>query len=72
MEVDADLLNNFSQFIYIDDILATGQTLSSVRQALKTKEKKIVLAIHLTDVADLKEMRDNNPNLRDLPIEIIL
>lgn len=72
MEVDSDLLDNFSQFIYIDDILATGQTLASVRQALKTKNKEIVLAIHLTDVADLKKMRDENPALAELPLEIIL
>ena len=72
MEVDEDLLNTFAQFIYIDDILATGQTLASVRQALKAKGKEIVLSVHLTDVADLKQMRDNNAELRGLPIEIIL
>ena len=72
MEVDENLLNNFSQFIYIDDILATGQTLASVREALKTKDKELVLAIHLTDVTDLKKLRDNNPHLKGLPSEIIL
>ena len=72
MEVDSDLVNNFSQFIYIDDILATGQTLAAVRQALKAKGKEIVLSIHLTDVADLKAMRESNAELRGLPIEIIL
>ncbi|WP_428075078.1 adenine phosphoribosyltransferase [Candidatus Avelusimicrobium luingense] len=72
MEVDSDLLDNFSQFIYIDDILATGQTLAAVRQALKAKGKEIVLSVHLTDVADLKAMRESNAELRGLPIEIIL
>lgn len=72
MEVDEDLLNTFAQFIYIDDILATGQTLASVRQALQAKGKEIVFSVHLTDVADLKQMRDNNAELRGLPIEIIL
>ncbi len=72
MEVDSDLLDNFSQFIYIDDILATGQTLASVRGALKAKDKDLVLAVHLTDVTDLKKMRDENPALVGLPLEIIL
>lgn len=72
MEVDEDLLDNFEKFIYIDDILATGQTLASVRNALKAKGKEIVLSVHLTDVADLKKMRDDNKDLRNLPIEIIL
>lgn len=72
MEVDSDLVENFSQFIYIDDILATGQTLATVRKALQAKGKEIVLSVHLTDVADLKKMRDDNVNLRGLPLEIIL
>ena len=72
MEVDEDLLSNFSQFIYIDDILATGQTLAAVRNALKAKDKDLALAVHLTDVADLKKMRDENPALAGLPLEIIL
>lgn len=72
MEVDEDLLNTFPQFIYIDDILATGQTLAAVRNALKAKGKEIILSVHLTDVADLKQMRDNNPALAGLPIEVIL
>ena len=72
MEVDENLLDNFSQFIYIDDILATGQTLASVRNALKTKGKEVVLSVHLTDVTDLKKMRDENPALVGLPLEIIL
>ncbi|MBR4592390.1 MAG: adenine phosphoribosyltransferase [Elusimicrobiaceae bacterium] len=72
MEVDEDLLNNFSRFIYIDDILATGQTLASVRRALQTKGKDIVLSLHLTAVSDLRPMRAGNPTLKGLPIEIIL
>ena len=72
MEVDADLLDNFKQFIYIDDVLATGQTLAAVREALQKKNKEIVLAVHLTDVADLKPMRAGNPGLQNLPLEIIL
>ena len=72
MEVDGDLLDNFNRFIYIDDILATGQTLACVREALKKKNKEIVFAIHLTDVAALKPMRDNNKDLQGLPIEVVL
>lgn len=72
MEVDEDLLNKYHQFIYIDDILATGQTLAAVRQALGQKGKEITLSIHLTHVADLKPMRDNNKDLEGLPIEIVL
>lgn len=72
MEMDADLLDNFSQFIYIDDILATGQTLATVRKALQAKGKEIVLSVHLADVSDLQEMRADNTGLRNLPIEVIL
>ena len=72
MEADEDLLDQFSHFIYIDDILATGQTLAAVRKALQTKGKEIVLSVHLTDVAALKEMRASNADLRNLPIEVIL
>ena len=72
MEVDEDLLNTFPQFIYIDDILATGQTLAAVRKALQAKGKEIVFSVHLADVADLKPLRDNNKDLQGLPLEIIL
>jgi len=72
MEVDGDLLQHFAQFIYIDDILATGQTLAAVKQALETKDKKILLAVHLTAVADLKGVRDSNPALKDLPIKEVI
>lgn len=72
MSVDADLLSNFSQFIYIDDILATGQTVASVRHALKAKGKDLVLAVHLTAVAALKNLRDENKGLQGLSIKNVL
>ena len=72
MEVDGDLLEKFTHFIYIDDILATGQTLAAVKQALEEKGKKMILALHLTAVADLKWMRDNNPALKDLPVKEVI
>ena len=72
MEADEDLLDQFSHFIYIDDILATGQTLAAVRHALHAQGKEITLAIHLKDISALKQMRDNNADLRNLPIEVIL
>ena len=72
MEVDDELLAKYDRYIYIDDILATGQTMACVRQALQAKKKEIVLALHVTDVADLKGMRDSNSILKNLPIEVIL
>ena len=66
MEMDGDLLEKHNHFIYIDDILATGQTLASVRQAVGKKGKEVVLAVHLTAVADLKAMRDGNIDLKGL------
>ena len=72
MEVDGDLLEKYDKFIYIDDILATGQTRASVRQALKNKGKEMVISLHVADVADLKSMRDANPQLKDLAIKVIL
>ena len=72
MEIDSDLLEKHRSFIYIDDILATGQTLASVRRALAAKNKEIVLAAHLTSVEDLAPMRQSNPDLQNLPLEIIL
>jgi len=72
MEVDGDLLEHFTHFIYIDDILATGQTLAAVKQALAAKGKQVMLALHLTAVADLKEMRDNNPALKDFPLKEVI
>ncbi len=66
MEMDGDLLDKHNHFIYIDDILATGQTLASVRNAIGKKGKEVVLAVHLTAVDSLKEMRDNTPELHTL------
>lgn len=72
MEVDGELLAKYNHFIYIDDILATGQTLASVRKALAQKNKEIFLSLHVTAVADLQGMRDANADLKNLPIEVIL
>ena len=72
MEVDGELLAKYDRYIYIDDILATGQTLASVRKALAQKGKEITLSMHVTAVAALQEMRDANADLKNLPIEIIL
>lgn len=72
MEMDSDLLEKHNHFIYIDDILATGQTLASVRNALGKKGKEVVLAVHLTAVDSLKEMRDNTPELHTLQTKEII
>lgn len=72
MEVDGDLLEKYDQYIYLDDILATGQTLASVRKALQIKGKEITLSLHVTAVKDLQGMRDGNADLKNLPIEIVL
>ena len=72
MEMDGDLLEKHNHFIYIDDILATGQTLASVRSAIGKKGKEIVLAVHLTAVEALKEMRDKTPELQGLAIHEII
>jgi len=72
MEMDGDILAKHDHFIYIDDILATGQTLASVRQALGKKGKEIVLAVHLTAVAALKAVRDDNADLKGLPTKEII
>ena len=72
MEMDGDLLTAHDHFIYIDDILATGQTLASVRQAVGKKGKEIVLAVHLTAVAALKAARDGNADLKGLPTKEII
>ena len=72
MEVDEELLLSFPNFIYIDDILATGQTLASVRKAMAAKGKEILLAVHLTSVKSLQTMRDDNPELKNLPLKEIL
>lgn len=72
MEMDGEALQAYPHFIYIDDILATGQTLASIRAALKAKDKQILLALHLTAVKDLQPMRDNNPQLKGLPVKEIV
>ena len=72
MEVDSELLAKYNHYIYIDDILATGQTLAFVRQALRAKEKDLLLSLHVTEVADLKTMREDNAALQGLASEIIL
>ena len=72
MEMDSDLLAAHDHFIYIDDILATGQTLGSVRKAVAKKGKTIELAVHLTAVAALKELRDGNADLKNLPTKEII
>lgn len=72
MEMDADLLAAHDHFIYVDDILATGQTLGSVRKAVGKKGKTIELAVHLTAVAALKTVRDGNADLKDLPAKEII
>lgn len=72
MEMDGDLLGKYEHYIYIDDILATGQTLASVSRALKAKDKRIVLALHLTDVKDLKNLREQNKDLKDIVLKEVL
>ena len=72
MEVDGDLLDNHTHFIYLDDILATGQTLACVRNALKAKGKEVALSLHVTSVEALQPMRAANKDLKELPIAIIL
>ena len=72
MEMDGDLLAKYDNLIYIDDIFATGQTVAAVKNALEEKGKKMLLAVHLTDVEVLEKMRKSNPVLKDLQtIEII-
>lgn len=71
VEVDEELLAKYNRFIYIDDILATGQTVASVRRALQARGKDLVQVIHFTVVEELKTMRDNNTALKGLPLEVI-
>jgi len=72
MEVDEDLLNKYQHFIYIDDILATGQTLATVRNVLAAKGKEMVLSLHLTAVEALADKRAENKDLQNLPIKILI
>ena len=71
MEVDEELLSHYNRFIYVDDILATGQTLASVRKALQALGKDIVLSLHFTAVEALEEMRRSNPTLKGLPVRVL-
>lgn len=66
MEVDSDLLSRYTQYIYVDDIFATGQTLAGIKEALAKKRKKILLALHVTAVPALKGIRENTPALKGL------
>lgn len=66
MEIDGDLLKKYDQFIYIDDILATGNTLGDINKALNAKGKKISIATHLTSVDALKQIREQNEKLKSL------
>ena len=72
MEVDGELLAKYNHYIYLDDILATGQTLASVRNALQARNKELVLSLHVTQVAALAPVRAQNADLKNLPIETIL
>lgn len=67
MEMDGDLLDKYEKFIYVDDILATGQTLAAIKKALQDKGKEILLAVHLTAVEDLQPMRAASKTLQGLP-----
>jgi len=66
MEVDGDLLKQYNQFIYIDDILATGNTLGDINKALLAQGKKITMAAHLTSVDALKQVREQNEKIKSL------
>ncbi len=72
MEVDSDLLSRYAQYIYVDDIFATGQTLAGIKEALAKKNKKILLALHVTAVPALKGIRDNTPALKGLPTQEVI
>ena len=72
MEIDGDLLAKYSHYIYIDDIFATGQTLAGIKEALEKKNKKILLALHVTAVKALKGIRENTPALKDIPTQEVI
>lgn len=72
MEVDSDLLSRYAQYIYVDDIFATGQTLAGIKEALAKKNKKILLALHVTAVKALKGIRENTPALKGLPTKEVI
>ena len=66
MEIDSDLLAKYTNYLYIDDVFATGQTLAGIKEALGKKNKKILLALHVTAVKALKGIRENTPALKNL------
>lgn len=72
MELDGDLLSKHGLYIYIDDIFATGQTLAGIKDALAKKNKKIVLALHVTAVPALKGIREHTPSLKGLPAKEVI
>ena len=72
MELDGDLLAKHTQYIYIDDIFATGQTLAGIKEALAKKGKKIILALHITAVSALKGIREHTPALKDIPTKEVI
>ncbi len=72
MEIDSDLLAKYTHYIYIDDIFATGQTLAGIKEALGKKNKKILLALHVTAVKALKGIRENTPALKELPTQEVI
>jgi len=72
MEIDSDLLAKHPNYIYIDDIFATGQTLAGIKEALAKKDKKIILALHVTAVPALKGIRQNTPALKDIPTKEVI
>ncbi len=72
MEIDSDLLAQYAHYIYVDDIFATGQTLAAIKEALVKKNKKILLALHVTAVPALKGIRDNTPALRGIPTKEVI
>ena len=72
MEIDGDILKKYNKFVYIDDILATGNTLGSVNAALKKQNKEIVLAVHLTSVDGLKKVREENELLKNIKMRDVI
>lgn len=72
MEIDSDLLQQHTHYIYIDDIFATGQTLAGIKEALAKKQKTIIMALHLTAVDALKDIRSNTEALKEIrSLEVI-
>ena len=72
MELDSDLLAKYPHYIYIDDIFATGQTLAGIKEALAKKDKKILLALHVTAVPALKGIRQSTRALRGLATQEVI